>query len=91
MNEPHQKTPLVVCLLDGGWTQCVGVAIRVVARSKRKLKIDSSPVVAFAESTMGGTFELWTANGNVYSFALDGRHKGTIPNSVPAASAAAED
>jgi len=84
-----KAAPVVACLLDGGWTHVDGVARRVVCRSKRKLRVDSSPVIAWADGV--GSFELWTANGNVYVFDVDGTPLGYIPNSVPAAGAVAED
>jgi len=82
------KAPLVTCLLDGGWAAVVGVAVRVVARGKRKMKVDSSPVVGFEEGVIGGRqFALYTANGNHYVFKIDGTFEGYTPHAADFVSA----
>jgi len=84
------NAPVVTCLLDGGWSVVTGAAIAAVARSRRKMKVDAQQVVGW-RSPVGGTFSLMIPSGDEFSFALDGRFLGRIPNVVPPAGAAGED
>lgn len=89
---PKSKTvPTVTCLLDGGWTVVSGAAIRVCARSRRKMKVDSQQVVGVRLSNLSSTFTLLVPSGDEHEFDVDGTYKGRITNLVPPASASGED
>lgn len=85
-----KTSPLVVCLLDGGWTQLTGTALYVVARGRRKMKVNGSPVVGDSSWFAGSTFTLVCANGLEYTFGLDGGCLGVIPDSAPESGAVSE-